>query len=268
MREFPLEELSEDAVWRSFASLVNGFPENVRALWHYGVTEMVNNAIDHSGGRMLRVGLRFNAVRGQGFIQDDGEGIFDRLQRLLKLVDPKEAIVELAKGKLTTDPARHTGEGIFFTSRAFDRFTILSRALQFIHDVGRNEWLIGERGDQVGTVVLLELENNSARVLRNVFDQFAQPDEFVFDRTVVPVRLAQHDGERLVSRSQAKRLVARFERFNAVVLDFNGVDEIGQAFADEIFRVFQAAHPEVMVTSLNASPEVGRMIRRATATAR
>lgn len=267
MREFPLKGLREDIVWRGFASLVSDFPENVQTLWHYGMTEMINNAIDHSGGQTLRVGLKFNAVRGYGFIQDDGEGIFNRLQRLLNLFDPAEAILELSKGKLTTDPARHTGEGIFFTSRAFDRFTMLSRALQFSHDVGRDDWLIEKHDDQVGTVVLLELANQSARVLRDVFGRFAQPDEFVFANTVVPVRLAQQDGERLVSRSQAKRLVVRFERFKTVVLDFNGVDEIGQAFADELFRVFRAAHPEVILTTVNTASEVARMIRRATAAA-
>ncbi len=35
----------------------------------------------------------------------------------------------------------------------------------------------------------------------------------------------------------------RFERFQTVVLDFTGVEEIGQDFADEVFRVFQRAHP-------------------------
>ena len=34
-------------------------------------------------------------------------------------------------GKLTTDPHRHTGEGIFFTSRAFDCFEIRSGELRF-----------------------------------------------------------------------------------------------------------------------------------------
>ena len=46
MREFSLEGLREDVVWRGLASLVSELPENVRALWHYGMTEMVNNAID------------------------------------------------------------------------------------------------------------------------------------------------------------------------------------------------------------------------------
>jgi hypothetical protein len=81
----------------------------------------------------------------------------------------------------------------------------------------------------------------------------------------VPLRLAQYEGEKLVSRSQAKRVTYRFERFKWVEPDFAGVSAIGQAFADELFRVFAAAHPGIRISSINAVPAVERMIRRATA---
>jgi hypothetical protein len=55
------------------------------------------------------------------------------------------------------------------------------------------------------------------------------------------------------------------ERFRVVVLDFAGVDGIGQAFADEVFRVFSAAHPKVTVIPVHAGPAVERMIARARA---
>ena len=76
-----------------------------------------------------------------------------------------------------------------------------------------------------------------------MFDAFADPEEYTFDRTIVPLRMAQHEGEKLVSRSQAKRIAHRFERFKRVELDFTGVETIGQAFADEMFRVFVACTP-------------------------
>jgi hypothetical protein len=77
------------------------------------------------------------------------------------------------------------------------------------------------------------------------------------------MRLAQYEGEKLVSRSQAKRVANRFERFKRVELDFTGIEEIGQAFADEMFRVFATAHPEIRITPLNTGPAVAQMIRRA-----
>lgn len=73
--------------------------------------------------------------------------------------------------------------------------------------------------------------------------------------------------DNLVSRSQAKRLLGRFDRFKVVVLDFSGVASIGQSFADEVFRVFRSKHPEVELVPINASSEVRRMISRAEALA-
>ncbi len=67
----------------------------------------------------------------------------------------------------------------------------------------------------------------------------------------------------LITRSQAKRLMQRVERFKTVVLDFTGVAGIGQAFADEVFRVFANAHPDVELVSVHAVPAVQQMIRRA-----
>jgi hypothetical protein len=69
--------------------------------------------------------------------------------------------------------------------------------------------------------------------------------------------------DNLVSRSQAKRLLARVDRFRTVVLDFAGVDAIGQAFADEVFRVHANQHPEATLVEVNATPPVMRMVNRA-----
>ena len=43
--------------------------------------------------------------------------------------------------------------------------------------------------------------------------------------------------------------------------------EIGQAFADEVFRVFAQAHPAVLLAPINMTPEVTRMVRRVRAEA-
>ncbi|MDP2785422.1 MAG: DUF4325 domain-containing protein [Sulfurimicrobium sp.] len=264
--KFPLAGLREDVVWlENLVPLLTDLPENVRDMWHYGVTEMVNNAIDHSEGAVLTIYFVRTALDVEIWINDNGEGIFHRIQRLGNLYDAREAILELAKGKFTTDPANHSGEGIFFTSRAFDSFAILSRTLYFSHKAECDDWLIDDDRDVPGTRVLLKLDNDCKRTLSSVYSQFSEPDEFTFSKTIVPVRLARHEGEKLVSRSQAKRLVSRFEKFKTVVLDFTGVEEIGQAFADEIFRVFASSHPGVSLIPLHAATGVQQMILRAMA---
>jgi hypothetical protein len=266
VRSYPCAGLSEDDVWQEvFAQVLADLPENVRDIWQYGVTEMVNNAIDHSGSTEVHVGVRRNAVFTDGWVADDGEGIFLKIQRALKLYDPREAILELAKGKLTTDPARHSGEGIFFTSKVFDAFDIRSGRLHYMHDGDALDVLQERPDDAPGTLVLMRLANGSPRLMKTVFDAFAAPEEYTFAKTLVPVRLVQYEGEKLVSRSQAKRLYQRFERFRHVVLDFEGVAEIGQAFADELFRVFALAHPEVILAPDHMTEAVARMVSRARA---
>jgi STAS-like domain of unknown function (DUF4325)/Histidine kinase-like ATPase domain len=260
---YPREGLQEDLVWReAIAPVVARLPENVRNIWYYASTEMINNAIDHSGASEVQVEVRQDALRTEVLVADQGEGIFVKIQRAFGLLDPRESILELAKGKLTTAPANHTGEGIFFTSRAMDSFEIVSHHLHFHHGQRGEDKIVQEPSDTPGTRVRMGLSNTSPQILREVFDAFTDSEEYTFDKTVVPLRLAQYEGEQLVSRSQAKRIANRFERFKRVDLDFAGVSEIGQAFADELFRVFARAHPEIRITPINTGPAVAQMIRR------
>ncbi len=132
-------------------------------------------------------------------------------------------------------------------------------------DTRKDDWLIEQPKAATGTSVAMRLMNDSTRTTKEIFDKFATPEEFTFAKTIVPVRLAQHEGEKLVSRSQAKRLIFRFEKFKTVILDFEGVAEIGQAFSDEVFRVFQNAHTDVKLVPVNMTTAVKEMVSRAKA---
>jgi hypothetical protein len=264
--EYERAGLSEDRVWQSLlAPVVRDLPENVRDIWRYGFTEMVNNAIDHSGSDKIKIWCARNALYTQAWVADDGEGIFNKIQKALQLYDPREAILELAKGKFTTDPEHHSGEGIFFSSKVFDLFDIRSGSLHFMHDDGRDDLLIERPKNAPGTLVVMRLQNDSTRTTKEIFDKFAAPEEYTFAKTIVPVKLGQYEGEKLVSRSQAKRLIFRFEKFRTVILDFAGVEEIGQAFSDEVFRVFQKVHPETKLVPVNMTAAVKDMVSRAKA---
>lgn len=258
------EGLTEDAVWRNdIAPVLNAMPENVLDIWHYGFTEMFNNAIDHPEANAIVVNINKIATRTEVLIYDNGIGIFKKIQTALNLSDERHAVLELHKGKLTTDPENHSGEGIFFSSRMFDEFNILSGGVFFSHEYGKNEDWILEREIKKGTTVWMSLNNHTARTTKKVFDQFTTTEDYGFDKTVVPVRLAQYGNDKLISRSQAKRVVSRVELFKVVIFDFKGVSTVGQAFADEIFRVFAKKHPEIELHAINANSEIKRMISRA-----
>ena len=103
--------------------------------------------------------------------------------------------------------------------------------------------------------------------LKEFFDEFAGPmdNHFAFDKTVVSVKLVQYEGESLLARSQAKRLMKKVEEFRTAMLDFEGVQSIGPAFADEIFRVYKSTHPSIILHPMNASKEILDTIERAKA---
>lgn len=88
---------------------------------------------------------------------------------------------------------------------------------------------------------------------------YADVDEG-FIRTRIPIKEACISGEP-VARSQARRICNRLTEFKEVILDFDGVEIMGQGFADEIFRVYAAAHPQVILCPVNMEREVSRMIR-------
>jgi anti-sigma regulatory factor (Ser/Thr protein kinase) len=261
--EVDLEGLEEHVVWRqAIAPPFEGYPDTILRIAQYGFTEILNNAIVHSHGKKVRVGMDMTAANADFVIWDDGVGIFRKIREELSLEDERHAILELSKGKLTTNPARHSGEGIFFTTRSFDEFAILSGELSFVH-VLSGDWLVDEQPFRKGTAVVMSLDLFTGRTLRGVFDSFTSKDgEFGFTKTQIPIFLAKYGDESLVSRSQAKRVVARLDRFKEAILDFEGVTSIGQAFADEIFRVFQSEHPDVNITWVNANEEVSSMIGR------
>lgn len=258
-------DLAEDLVWTNDIKAVIGqLPENVLDIWHYGFTEMFNNAIDHSEGSRILIHIGKTAASTEMAIYDDGVGIFKKIQKAMNLLDERHAILELAKGKLTTDPKRHSGEGIFFTSRMFDRFDIRSGEVYFNHQFGQSEdWILERDNFAEGTSVWMEINNHTARTTKKVFDLYSSGDDYGFNKTVVPVQLAQYGNDKLISRSQAKRVLARVELFKIVIFDFDRVETIGQAFADEIFRVFALKHPEIQLVTMKANSAVKRMIARA-----
>ena len=262
---------SEDQVWRNHvAKLLSDIPDNVRHICHHGFTEMFNNVLDHSEGTTAMIEAEVNAATIDMMVRDDGVGIFRKLCRDLALEDEREALFELTKGKLTTDPKNHSGEGIFFSSRAFDFFGILSGRLAFLHenhDSPEGDYLVEAKADDfLGTTIEMTISVTATRTLKEVYDRFSvDEDENGFSRTGLVVQLMRRGNENLVSRSQAKRLLSGIEKFREVGLNFEGIESIGQAFADEIFRVFVNSHPETILIPIHANDEVAKMIRRAKA---
>ena len=260
-RLYLLTGLQEDIVFKEinmYLNLKRKASENVFNIIQYAFTEMLNNAIEHSRSKNCLV--EFFADQHQyGFkIRDYGIGLFYSINTKSKLQKETDAIGELIKGKQTTMPKRHTGEGIFFTSKAADYINFKSHKTNLLFDNIKKDVFVEEKRFIRGTEVNFSISKNSRKKLTNIFNLYA-PEEFDyrFEKTKVLVKLFQDE---YISRSEARRLLSGLEKFKEIVLDFQGVKSIGQGFCDEIFRVFQKAHTEITIKIENLNPSLRPML--------
>lgn len=231
----------------------------VREIAQYAFSEMLNNAIDHSRSTKVTIEVKLEKGIFEFHIRDSGIGVFKNVQTHFHLDNEYEAAEHLFKGKQTTDPKNHSGQGIFFTSRIADRFGLYSHGLEAVIDNEKDDVALFDKRYQKGTLVSFSIKQKSKKTLLQLFQEYANED-YEFDRSDVRIRLRTEAD--LISRSQARRLLAGLESYRQLTFDFKGVTGLGQAFADEIFRVFQNRHPGIRLSFLNASPAVEFMILR------
>ena len=238
---------------------------NVKHILVYAFTEMLNNAIEHSEGTEISIHYTENYFNIFVIIKDNGIGIFRKIVRDHNLKNENEAIFELKKGKLTSDAENHSGEGIFFTSKVVDYFLISSFNKTFSSGSDEYFYSIEQNRERTikGTEVILVLNKNTERTTKEIFDEYTS-DDFVFNKTKITVHLAKdYLGHDFVSRSLAKRILMNVEKFKVIVLDFENIDNIGQGFADEVFRVFKNKNPDITIVPVNMNEEIEFMINRA-----
>lgn len=259
--------LEEDLVWRELkdsVKRVQELPDTAAGVARFAFTEMINNAIEHSDSEIVSASLTSNEDLLTFRVADEGVGAFERVKSAKDLEDYPAAIQEIAKGKLTTDPSKHTGQGIFFTSKAVDVFVLISNGWKWTVDNVRQDEAIAQVRPYRGTQVQFEVDPSTTRSIDEVFDEYTDKTTFRFDRTRTVVRLFEYDVT-FVSRSEAKRLTRNLEKFEEVVVDFRGIEGVGQGFADEIFRVWQNEHPNVQLVPVNMNRSIRLLVEQARA---
>jgi anti-sigma regulatory factor (Ser/Thr protein kinase) len=254
-----LAGLAEDRPWAEHFAPAFELRPNVARLAQHAFTELLNNAIDHSGGTGVTVSVRQTGLHLQMLVSDDGCGLFQRIAQSWQIDDPRLAMLELGKGKLTTQPERHLGQGLFYVARAVDIFDLHANRSAFQRRPGRSGWFDVRPVDRQGTSIYVAIALDTPRTLDQVLRSTAEQD-YGLDHTEVSLRLLTGPNTWLESRAQARRVTARLDSFRRARLDFSGIDEIGPAFADELFRVYARAHPGVQLVPTAATPRVAAMI--------
>ncbi len=265
------QALYEEQLYQQILPHLSSLNQNAENILAYIFMEIMNNAIEHAQAQNIQCHLLQDSLYTELSIVDDGTGIFRVITDYLNEhggmnAGFEDAILELYKGKFTTQPEHHSGEGIFFSSRLADSFSILSEDCIFAVREERSNALVQSHllayytdFYRIGTAVAFQIANHTEREPKAVFDEYANVEDG-FIKTRIPLAEACPYGKP-ISRSQARRILYRLDQFRSVELDFSNIDFIGQGFADEIFRVFKNQHPEVEIIPVHAEPFIEQMIR-------
>ena len=262
VQRYALDGLQEDLPWaRDFAPFF-ALPAEVARMAQHAFTELLNNAVDHSGGTQVTVSMRQTAMHLQLLVSDDGCGVFQRIEHAFDITDPTLAMLELSKGKLTTQPERHTGRGLYFTSRLADMFDLHANETAFQYrGWDRRSWFKGKPIARQGTSIYMAIALDTPRTMDGVLKAHSLDGAgYGFERTVVPLQLMVGATNGLESRAQAKRVATRLQTFRRAEVDFTGISDVGHGFADELFRVFTREHPGLEIVPVGMAPRVAAMV--------
>lgn len=263
-KSFFIEGLGEDRVFEETnlkLNLKKILSKEGLEIGRFAFTEMLNNAIDHSRAPKVAVEASCDGIHFHFKVEDKGVGAFENLKNKFKLRDHFEACELMLKGKQTTSPEFHTGQGIFFTSKIADWFRLESANLLLTVDNTLPDLFLKETKKIRGTSVSFRIRQKTKKDLKALFDEYTDSD-FEFDKTHITIHLVRKEGS-YVSRSEAKRILFRLDQFKRILLDFKHVAGIGQGFADEIFRVFHSQHPEITLEPIHMAESVRFMVERA-----
>lgn len=258
------ENISEDIVLneiKKHTGIFIGLPKNIIQMLDYAFTEMLNNAIEHSKSKTIELFMEKDSGVVRFDVIDKGIGIFNNIMQKRKLKNEIEAIQNLIKGKETTMPKEHSGEGIFFTSKACDQLIIQSSEKKLIFNNVLDDVFVKNINNRKGTRVGFSINIKSKNDLNTIFRKYSA-GAFEFGKTKVLVNLYKM-GTDYISRSQARRILVGLEKFKKIILDFRGVETVGQAFADEVFRVWKNRHSNIDIQYENSNENIDFMIKRA-----
>lgn len=253
--------LEEDAPWRHDFAPFFVLPPAVQRMAQHAFTELLNNAVDHSGGQQVTVSMRQTPLQLQLLVSDDGCGLFERIADTFDIHDPQLAMLELSKGKLTSAPDRHSGHGLFFSARLADVFDIHANAEAFQRRSWEEQpWRRGRPAAQRGTSIYLAIQLDTPRTLDAVLRAHSVDGNYHFDHTEVPLHLLGGTTRTLASRADARRVTARLGGFRRAHFNFDGVADIGHGFADELFRIFQRDNPGLVLVPVGMNAAVQAMV--------
>ena len=123
-----------------------------------------------------------------------------------------------------------------------------------------NQWTVTRSSQQIGTRIHLEIKLNSRRtckeVIKKIFDQDGK-------MVRIPVNLVRNKNEQVNSRIQAQSLLHNLKDLTEIEFDFQNIDFIGPAFADELVRKTKEKNQIADISWINSTKMVDVLMSRA-----
>ncbi|MBL50895.1 MAG: hypothetical protein CMG57_02920 [Candidatus Marinimicrobia bacterium] len=234
--------------------------KNIFEICEYSFRAILVNAMDHAQATKLNYKLFISPTEIHFVLNDNGIGIFEKLNQSLSLNNTKIAAVEIAKGHITTDPENHSGDELMTVIHLFDKVKIDASGIRLVFQNKQNEWNVFASSQQKGTRIHLEIKTNSKRTCQKVFHQIFEKE---YNMVRIPVNLIREKNEQVNSRIQAQSLLHNIRNISKIEFDFQNIELIGPAFADELVRKTKQKNQFADIKWINSNKIVDVLMSRA-----
>ena len=236
-------------------------PSNIEEIILFSMTAIINNCVEHSASSKIYFKIYLTHNDLHIVVSDNGKGIFGNIQTNLSLESTQVAAIELAKGQLTTDPRNHSGDELYTVIKLFDEVKIESNGISLVYCNNHQEWSLDYSVQQQGTRIHLKIDPSSKRSCKRVFEKLFS---IKYSTLCIPINLLKLPGYELVnSRAQANNVLRNIKDFKIIEFDFNNIDLIGPAFADELIRKIKIDNQLADIQWINSNNTVDIMMFRA-----
>ena len=236
-------------------------PKNLVEIIQFSMGALLNNILDHSMATKLYYKLYLTYDDFHMILNDNGNGIFGHINYVLNLGGNQNAAIELAKGRITTDEENHSGDELNSVFHLFDKAKIESNGM-FLNYVNKNScYAAGKSIQKKGTRIHLKINPESRRTCQETFKKlFDLQNKY----TLVPINILRiSENEQINSRAQAKSILRKVDNIKTIKFDFNNVDLIGPAFADELIRTIRKSGKAIEIQWINSNEIIDVMMSHA-----
>lgn len=240
---------------------LNQISDNIADIIQFSLGALFQNIRDHSNSTKIFFKLYFNHECLHAIVSDNGYGLFGNIMYQNNLSCIQNAAIELVKGGVTTDEEHHSGDDLNAVMNLFDSFRIESNGMFLEFDIENLSYSSGESAQKQGTRMHFKIDPKSERTCQKVFKKIFDPEN---KSLLIPINiLSLNNNDQISSRYQAKSLLDNIDNIKSIYFDFNHVELIGPAFADELIRIIKNKDSSIKIHWIKSNETVDILMSHA-----